>query len=103
MTLTILLIGAFFISVGFHFVGVYTNSKKTVWLMLVFVWAMAIGTAMNEIKPSGYADIEKMKGKFAETDKLIEESMPEVSLYEMIGIKKSYQVAKAEAKKEAKQ
>ena len=99
MTLTILLISALVISLGFHFVGVYTNSKKTVWVMLVFVWAMAFGTAMNEIKPSGYEEIEKMKGKFTQTDKLIEESLPEISFYEMIGIKKSYQEAKAAAKK----
>ena len=100
MSLTILLIIASVISVAFHFLGVYMNSKKTVWIMLVFVWAMAIGTAMNEIKPSGYEDVEKMKGKFTQTDKLIEESMPEISLYEIIVIKKSYQeaVAKAEAK-----
>ena len=90
MSLTILIGIAIVISLGFHFVGVYTESKKTVWVMLVFVWAMAIGTAMNEIKPSGYEDIKKMQGKFSDTDKLIEESMPEVSLYEMIVIKKSY-------------
>ena len=35
-------------------------------------------------------ELEKMKGKFAETDKLIEEAMPEVSIYEMVVIKKSY-------------
>lgn len=91
MSLTILLSGAILISLAFHFVGVYTESKKTVWVMLVFVWSIAIGTAMNEIKPAGYDDINKMKGQFSDTDKLIEESMPEVSLYEMILIKKSYQ------------
>jgi hypothetical protein len=90
MSLTIILSIAIVITLGFHFVGVYTNSKKTVWIMLVFVWAMAIGTARNEIKPSGYVDVEKMKNKFDDTDKLIEESMPEISIYEMILIKKSY-------------
>ncbi len=90
MTLPILIGIAIIISLGFHFVGVYTKSKKTVWIMLVFVWAAIIGTATNEIKPAGYVDIEKMKGKFSDTDKLIEESMPEISFYEMILIKKSY-------------
>ncbi len=90
MSLTIILSIAIIITLGFHFVGVYTNSKKTVWIMLVFVWAMAIGTSINEIKPGGYADIKKMQGQFSDTDKLIEESMPEISLYEMIIIKRSY-------------
>ena len=93
MSLTILLSIALLLSIGFHFVGVYADSKKTVWLMLVFVWSIGIGTAMNEIKLSGYDDIKKMKGKFTQTDKLIEESMPEISLYEMIVIKKSFQKA----------
>lgn len=60
--------------------------------MLVFMWSISIGTAMNEIKPAGYKDIEKMKGQFSDTDALIEDAMPEVSLYEMITIKKSYQL-----------
>lgn len=91
MSLTIILIAAVLLSAVFHFLGVYTDSKKTVWVMLIFLWSVAIGTAMNEIKPSGYEDIQKMKGKFSDTDKLIEEAMPKVSLYEMIVIKKSYQ------------
>jgi len=90
MSLTIILSIAIIISLGFHFVGVYTNSKKTVWIMLLFIWAMAIGTAMHEIKPAGYEDVQKMKGQFSDTDKLIEESMPEISLYELILIKRSY-------------
>jgi len=90
MSLTIVLAAAIVLSLIFHFIGVYAGAKKTVWAMLVFVWAIAIGTAMNEIKPSGYNDIEKMKGQFADTDKLIEEAMPEISLYEMLTIKKSY-------------
>lgn len=92
MTLPILLGAAILLSIGFHFVGVYAGAKKTVWLMLVFVWAIAIGTAMNEIKPKGYKAIEKMKGQYSDTDKLIQEAMPEISLYEMIVIKKSYQI-----------
>lgn len=90
MSLTIVLAAAIILSLIFHFIGVYADSKKTVWAMLVFVWAIAIGTAMNEIKPSGYKEIEKMKGQFADTDALIDDAMPEVSLYEMLSIKKSY-------------
>jgi len=91
MSLAIILAVAVLLSVGFHFIGVYAGAKKTVWLMLIFVWSVVVGTAMNEIKPAGYKDIEKMRGKFSDTDKLIEEAMPEVSLYEMLVIKKSYQ------------
>lgn len=86
---TILLIGAI-LSVAFHFLGVYTGAKKIVWIMLVIVWAASFGLATSEVKPKGYTEIEKMKGKFAETDKLIEEAMPEVTIYEMVVIKKSY-------------
>jgi hypothetical protein len=92
MTLPILLGAAILFSIGFHFLGVYVEAKKTIWVMLVFVWAIAIGTAMNEIKPAGYKDIQKMKGKFSDTDKLIEEADEEISLYEMIVIKKSYHI-----------
>ena len=35
-----------------------------------------------------------MKGRFSDTDKLIEEALPEVSLYEMIVIKKSFNTNK---------
>ncbi len=94
MSLTVILAIAIALSLAFHFVGVYAGAKKTVWVMLVFVWAIVVGTAMNGIKPAGYKDIEKMRGQFSDTDKLIEEAMPEVSLYEMIIIKKSYQTNK---------
>ncbi len=90
MSLAIVLAAAIILSLIFHFIGVYADAKKTIWTMLVFVWAIAIGTAMNEIKPGGYKSIEKMKGQFADTDALIDEAMPEISLYEMISIKKSY-------------
>ncbi|MDP2892999.1 MAG: hypothetical protein Q8N78_01365, partial [Sulfurimonas sp.] len=76
------------------FVGVYIDAKKSVWAMLVIIWAVSVGTITNEIKPKGYKDIEKMKGRFSDTDKLIEEAMPEVSLYEMIVIKKSFNTNK---------
>jgi len=92
MSLTIILIIAIVLSIGFHFVGIYAQAKKTVWLMIVLMWAGAINIAMSEIKPKGYADIELMKGKYADTDKLIEESMPEISIYEVILIKSSFRV-----------
>lgn len=92
MSLMIILLVAVLLSVGFHFIGVYADAKKTVWLMLVLMWAGTINIAMSEIKPKGYEDIAKMKGQFRDTDKLIEEAMPEVSVYEMLGIKKSYQI-----------
>ncbi len=92
MSLTIILIIAVVLSIGFHFIGVYAQAKKTVWLMIVLMWAGAINIAMSEIKPKGYADIDSMKGKYADTDKLIEESMPEISVYEIILIKSNFRV-----------
>lgn len=91
MSLSVILIVAILLSIGFHFIGVYAGAKKTVWLMLVIMWAGSINIAMNEIKPSGYEEIKKMRGQFSDTDKLIDEAMPTVSLYEMLSIKKSYQ------------
>lgn len=90
MTTTIVLIIAVLLSVGFHFIGVYAGAKKIVWIMIVLMWAGTINVAMSEIKPSGYEEIQKMKGQFADTDKIIEEAGEEISVYEMIGIKKSY-------------
>jgi hypothetical protein len=95
MSLTVILIIAIVLSIAFHFVGIYIDAKKSVWAMLAIVWAISIGTATNEIKPKGYKDIEKMKGRYGDTDKLIEEAMPEVSLYEMLVIKKSFNTNKA--------
>lgn len=90
MTTTLVLVVAVLLSVGFHFVGIYAGAKKTVWVMIVLMWAGAINIAMSEIKPSGYVEIEKMKGQFSDTDKIIEDAGEEISVYEMIGIKKSY-------------
>jgi len=90
MNLTIILIIAIILSIGFHYVGVYAQAKKTVWLMIVLMWAGAINIAMSEIKPKGYEDIKKLEGKYADTDALIKESMPEISIYEMILIKNSF-------------
>ncbi|MBU1657593.1 hypothetical protein KKG72_00895 [bacterium] len=93
MSLTIVLIIALILSLGFHFIGVYVNSKKIVWTMLAILWAGSINIALSEIKPKGYEDIQEIKGKYLETDKLIEESMPEISVYEMLRIKKSFNEA----------
>ena len=90
MTTSIVLIIALLLSVGFHFIGVYAGAKKTVWVMIALMWAATINIAMSEIKPAGYEEIQKMKGQFADTDKIIEEAGKEISVYEMIGIKKSY-------------
>lgn len=92
MSLTIILIIGAILSIGFHFIGVYTGSKRIIWVMLVMMWAMGIGTAMNEIKPKGYVQIKKVEGQFADTDKLIEEAGDEISTYEMIMIMESYQI-----------
>ncbi|PNV82913.1 MAG: hypothetical protein C0627_07920 [Sulfurimonas sp.] len=81
MSLITILIAAILVSVAFHFVGVYTGAKKTVWLMLAIMWAASIGMAMSEIKPKGYEEVEKMQGKFADTDELIEAAKPEISIY----------------------
>ena len=94
MNIYIVLSVAFALTIAFHFVGVFAGAKKTVWLMLVLMWAGAINISMSEIKPSGYEDIKKMKGQFADTDALIEEAMPEISVYEMLSIKQSFQINK---------
>lgn len=99
MSLTIILSVAILVSVAFHFAGVYVGAKKTVWLMLLIMWAGTIGMAMSNIKPKGYKEIESMKGQFSETDKLIEEAMPEVTIYEMLVIKKSYNTNKPKDEK----
>jgi len=89
MSLNIILVVGLILSVAFHFVGIYANAKKTVWLMIVLMWAGSINIAMSEVKPKAYDDIKKMQGKYADTDAIIEESLPEISVYEMILIKSS--------------
>ena len=91
MSLAIILAVAIAISLGFHFIGVYAGAKKTVWLMLVLLWAGTINIAMSEIKPKGYEDIKKMTGNNEKTDFLIKEAWETVSVFEMLGIKQSYQ------------
>ncbi len=92
MNLTIILIIGLVLSIAFHFIGIYAQAKKTVWVMIVLMWAASINIAMSEIKPKGYEDIKKLQGKYADTDKLIEDAMPEVSIYEMILIKNSISI-----------
>jgi hypothetical protein len=89
MSLTIVLIIAVILTVIFHFIGVYANAKRTVWIMLALMWAGSISISMQEISAKGYEDLEKIKGKDAGLDKLIEESLPKISVYEMLVIKKS--------------
>ncbi len=90
MTTTIVIAIALVLSIGFHFIGVYAGAKKIVWIVLAIMWAGSINIAMSEIKPNGYTEIEKMKGHFSDTDRLIQEAGEEISVYEMIGIKKSF-------------
>jgi len=90
MSLTLLLGIGIIVTIIFHFIGKYAGATKFVWIALILIWAGVISIATNEIKPKGYDEIKKMKGKYPDTDKLIDEAMPEVSLYELIEIKNSY-------------
>ena len=72
----------------FHFIGVYAKAQKFVWIALVLIWAGSISIAMQEIKPKGYTDLEKVQGKNAELDKVINQAMPKITIYEMLIIKK---------------
>ena len=90
MSLGIILFIGLLLSIGFHFIGVYANAQKTIWLMIVLMWAGSINIAMSEIKPKGYEDLKKMEGKYEDTDALIEDARPEISIYEMILIKNSF-------------
>ena len=90
MSLTIVLSVAVLLSIAFHFIGVYAGAKKTVWLMMLLFWAAGINLAMSEIKPKGYKEIDEMKGQYSDTDMIIQEAGEEISVYEMLTIKKSY-------------
>ncbi len=79
--------------------GIYVKSLKIVWIAIVFLWAVAIGTFTNEIKPQGYNEIAKMKGKYPQTDKLIEQAGEKVSFYELMQIKSSYLKQKKQEQK----
>ena len=58
--------------------------------MIVLMWAGSINIAMSEVKPKAYEDIKKIEGKYADTDALIQDAKPEISIYEMILIKSSF-------------
>ncbi len=88
--LTILLGIGILLTIVFHFIGVYTKSVKMVWIAIILIWAGVISVATSEVKPKAYDEIKKMQGKYADTDKLIQEAMPKVSLFELIKIKNSY-------------
>ncbi|MEA1891689.1 MAG: hypothetical protein U9N33_03155 [Campylobacterota bacterium] len=90
MSLTIILIIAVILTVAFHFIGVYVDAKKTIWIMLVIMWAGAISIALGDVKPSAYDEIAKIQGQYDDTDKLIEEAGDSMSLYQFLVIKKSY-------------
>ena len=90
MSLTVILTVGIVLSVIFHFIGVYANAKKTVWVMLILMWAAAINFAMSEVSPKGYEYIKSIKGKYEATDRLIQQAEPEISVYEMLKIRKSF-------------
>jgi len=90
MSLTLLLSIGVVLTIIFHFMGVYAEAKRIVWIAIVLIWAAVISVATSEVKPKAYNEIKQMQGKYPDTDKLINEAMPEVSVYEMIVIKNSY-------------
>lgn len=95
MNIYIVLTIGIVLSVLFHFIGVYAQAKKVVWVMLLLIWAGSIGFAMNEISPKGYAYIDKLKGEYPEVDVEIERALPEISLYELLSIRKAYEQEKS--------
>lgn len=99
MTLTTLLLIGLGISIAFHFIGVYAGAKKIVWVAIALLWAGAIGIARSEISDKGYQALDKIRGKYDATDALIRAAEPEVSLYEMMSIKKSFVEQKRKATK----
>ncbi len=99
MTLTTLLIIGIGISIVFHFIGVYAGAKKIVWIAIALLWAASISIATNEISDKGYQALDKIRGKYEATDALIRTAEPEVSLYEMLSIKKSFAEEKRKAAK----
>lgn len=90
MSLSILLTIGVSLTIVFHFMGVYANAKKTVWIAILLIWAGAISIATQEVKPKAYDEIKNMQGKYTDTDRLIKDAMPKISLYELINIKSSY-------------
>ncbi len=94
MNIYTVLIGAIILSIALHFIGVYVNAKKSVWLTIVLFWAAGINIAMSEVKPNAYDKIDKIKGQYKSVDEEIQKALPKISVYEMIGIMKAYTQAK---------
>jgi hypothetical protein len=90
MSIVSILLLAILLSIVFHFIGIYSGAKKFVWIAIALMWIAGINLATSEIKKSGYKEIERMQGKYKQTDKLIKEAMPSISLYEMLSIKKNF-------------
>jgi len=90
MNLTILISIGIVITLIFHFIGVYAQAKKIVWIALILIWAGVISIATSEIKAQAYKNIQQMKGQDQDTDNIIKKSMPKISVYEMILIKNSF-------------
>ena len=90
MSLTTIIIVALILSAIFQFIGYKAGATKTVALVIVLLWAGTINIAMSEAKPKAYKDIEKMKGHYKDTDALIEDAMPTISIYEAITITNSF-------------
>ena len=90
MNLTIILGIGIFVSILMHFAGVYAGAKKMVWFVIVLLWAAVINIAMSDVKPKAYETIKSMQGKYKDVDALIKESMPKISVYEMLEIKKRF-------------
>ncbi|DAB29846.1 MAG TPA: hypothetical protein CFH84_07300 [Sulfurimonas sp. UBA12504] len=78
------------LSIIFHFIGVYAKARNIVWTMIALMWAASIGFALNEISPKGYVYISKIQGRYGDVDMQIEKAMPQITLYEMLSIKKNY-------------
>jgi len=96
LSMAILIGVGIFMTVLLHFAGVYTKSLKIAWAAILFLWAVAMGTLMNEIKPQGYAEIKAMQGKYKDTDALIEQAGKKISFYELMQIKENYMKHKKE-------
>ncbi len=99
MSLSLILITGVILSIIFHFIGVYAGAKKFVWIAIILLWAGSINIAMSEVKPSAYKYIDKIKGKYEATDKLIQNALPEISVYELVQIKKSFNEEKKKTRK----
>jgi len=69
MSLTLLLSIGIAVTIVFHFIGLYADAKKIVWIAIVLIWAGVISIATGEVKPKAYDEIKKMQGRYADTDR----------------------------------